>query len=155
MSTISNSNVRGYNTEAGSFNPYRDIPSYGRAVGHKLPVKVPKHKTIVSKRELNFLRAGMLVTTLSLIGALAMMLNMVKISDASYRERMMLKNSPSSQVMRMELANVTGDMATFVSDNHTFITQIPTETVNYLSIGTNYEVIYDNGKLTTVTKINK
>lgn len=153
MSTLTNQNVREYKQQ-GSFNPY-GVSSYGKSVGHKLPVKVPKHKTIVSKKELNFLRTGMLVTTLSLAFTLFMMFQMIKISDTQYRERMMLKNSKSSQTMFVELANVSGDMVTFTSDNHTFITKVPTDIVNYLTLGDSYEVIYDNGELTTVTKRNK
>lgn len=155
MSTITNSNVRAYNKEEGSFNPYRNLSSYGKSVGHKLPVKVSKHKAIVSKRELHFLRTGLLVTTLSLLFCLYAIFQMTKVADTQYRERMMLKNSKTAQKMELQLSNVSGDMVTFTSDNHTFITKVHSDIVNYLTLGDSYEVIYDNGELTTVTKINK
>lgn len=155
MSTVSNSNARGYSSEKGAFNPYANLTSYGRATSHRLPVKVPKHKAIVSKKELNFLRTGLMITTIGLLFCFYTMFQMTKIADTQFRERMMLKNSATAQKMQLELSNVSGDMATFIGENHTFITKVPSEVVNYLTIGDSYEIIYDDGELTTVTKINK
>lgn len=132
------------------YNPYA-YPTTQKTVPL---VKIPKNKTLVSKKRLSFLTATATIASALVILCFIEIIWMTKTSEDFYKKNMLLKNSAVVS-QEMELVGVSGETVTFKNEKSTFIAQLPNDATLTLEEGQTYKISYNNGGLVYIGSVNK